>query len=150
MEKAIQHAKRITDQLSEFLKKDIAQPARMQTWRQEVEELKSRLQSPNTVISVVGDTGAGKSSLLNSLLGEESVLPTNGMRACTAVVVEIAYHEMDYFEAEIEFLAKDEWQQELKILLEDLIGMSSNPICNERKKKKKRFKDIKTWHCSSA
>lgn len=27
---------------------------------------------------------AGKSSLLNALLGEESILPTNGMRACTA------------------------------------------------------------------
>jgi GTPase SAR1 family protein len=32
---------------------------------------------------VVGNTGAGKSTLINGLLGESNVLPTNGMRACT-------------------------------------------------------------------
>jgi Fe-S cluster assembly ATPase SufC len=37
----------------------------------------------------VGDTGSGKSSLLNAVLGHPSLLPTSGMRACTAVVVEI-------------------------------------------------------------
>lgn len=36
-----------------------------------------------------GDTGAGKSSLLNALLGEEKVVPTNGMRACTAAIIEL-------------------------------------------------------------
>lgn len=41
------------------------------------------------VIGVVGDTGAGKSSCLNALLGEEEVLPQSGMRACTACVVEV-------------------------------------------------------------
>ncbi len=35
--------------------------------------------------------GAGKSSTINCLLGEENVLPVNGMRACTACVVEISY-----------------------------------------------------------
>jgi hypothetical protein len=57
VEKAIQYARKITDQLSEFLKRDIAQPARMETWRQELNNLKQKLASPNTVISVVGDTG---------------------------------------------------------------------------------------------
>ena len=38
-----------------------------------------------------GTTGAGKSSMLNALLGEENILPTNGMRACTASVIEISH-----------------------------------------------------------
>jgi hypothetical protein len=46
---------------------------------------------PEVVIGVVGDTGAGKSSLLNVLLGEAELLPTNGMRACTAAAVELSY-----------------------------------------------------------
>lgn len=33
---------------------------------------------PSTRIGVIGDTGAGKSSLINAALGEESILPTNG------------------------------------------------------------------------
>ena len=57
VEKAVQYARKITDQLSEFLTREIAQPARMETWRQELNALKQKLASPNTVISVVGDTG---------------------------------------------------------------------------------------------
>lgn len=35
--------------------------------------------------------GAGKSSTINALLGEEDIVPTNGMRACTACVVELSH-----------------------------------------------------------
>ena len=42
-------------------------------------------------VVVVGNTGAGKSTLINSLLGEANVLPTNGMRACTAVLIHMSY-----------------------------------------------------------
>jgi ABC-type transport system involved in cytochrome bd biosynthesis fused ATPase/permease subunit len=38
---------------------------------------------PGMTTVVVGNTGAGKSTLINGLLGESNVLPTNGMRACT-------------------------------------------------------------------
>ena len=46
---------------------------------------------PTVSIVVVGNTGAGKSTLLNALLDETAVLPTNGMRACTASLVEMRY-----------------------------------------------------------
>lgn len=58
------------------------------------------------VIGVVGDTGAGKSSMLNALLGEEEVLPQNGMRACTACVVEVSYAPSSAYAAEIDFVSE--------------------------------------------
>ncbi|XP_070574602.1 myosin-2 heavy chain-like isoform X2 [Ptychodera flava] len=91
-------------------------------WKDELKELQQKKTLPKTVIAVVGDTGAGKSSLMNALLDEEAVLPTSGMRACTAVVVEIINNESSSrYEAEIEFLSKKEWDDELKLLLNDLI-----------------------------
>ncbi len=38
-----------------------------------------------------GLQGAGKSTLLNALLDELNLIPTSGMRACTAVLVEIRH-----------------------------------------------------------
>ena len=46
-----------------------------------------------TVPSLQGDTGSGKSSTLNALLGEVCILPTNGMRACTAAIIELMAHD---------------------------------------------------------
>jgi len=69
--------------------------------------VEKRLELPATVIAVVGDTGAGKSSLMNAVLDHRSVLPTSGMRACTAVVVEVVQNNTSSeFEADIEFLQK--------------------------------------------
>jgi len=78
---------------------------------------------PQTVIAVVGDTGSGKSSLLNALLEHGNILPTSGMRACTAVVVRVSSNETsDNYEADVEFLAEKEWMDELQILLKELTG----------------------------
>lgn len=60
----------------------------------ELASLREQTQAlPGVSIVVVGNTGAGKSTLLNALLGESNVLPTNGMRACTAVRGQ--RHELD-------------------------------------------------------
>jgi predicted GTPase len=73
---------------------------------EEIGKLRQKLQSPKTVIAVVGDTGAGKSSLMNAVLDHAAILPTSGMRACTAVVVEISESTSGLFEADIEFLSE--------------------------------------------
>ncbi|KAJ9154757.1 Nuclear GTPase SLIP-GC [Pleurostoma richardsiae] len=56
----------------------------------------------------------------------ERFLPTNGVRACTAAVTEIAWNGSDdpqeYFRAEVEFISRENWKHELGILLGDLVG----------------------------
>lgn len=75
-----------------------------------------------TIIGVVGNTGAGKSSVINALLDEERIIPTNCMRACTAVVTEISYSDNEIpYHAEIEFIKAVDWEKELKTLFQDLI-----------------------------
>ncbi|KAM9165474.1 uncharacterized protein ACDP82_002418 isoform 2-T2 [Pangshura tecta] len=108
----------------------------MEEWREQIEKLQKDTKMPKTYIAVVGNTGAGKSSLLNALLDEEAVLPTSAMRACTAVVVEISKTGgKSLYEADVEFLSKDEWDNELKALLEDMKDKSGNlkKRCPDRK-----------------
>lgn len=77
---------------------------------------------PRTIIGVVGNTGAGKSSVINALLDEERLVPTNCMRACTAVVTELSYnYEQQPYRAQIEFVKPEEWRKELETLFHDLL-----------------------------
>ncbi|PSR90408.1 hypothetical protein BD289DRAFT_452420 [Coniella lustricola] len=94
-------------------------------WLSKINELlATRIETGRTVVAVVGPTGAGKSSLINSLLNEEELLPTNGYRACTAVATEIFYKECsnpaEAYGAEIQFCSKEEWEVELNHILADL------------------------------
>ncbi|ETE62382.1 GTPase SLIP-GC, partial [Ophiophagus hannah] len=95
--------------------------AHVEKWRDQIAALQKATKMPQTHIAVVGNTGAGKSCLLNALLDEEAMLPTSAMRACTAVVVEISRAaEGSPYEAEVEFLSREEWDKELAALLEDM------------------------------
>lgn len=72
-----------------------------------------------------GATGAGKSSVINAVLDEERLVPTSGLRACTASATEISYNYSDdpneLYRAEVEFISAEEWSRQLKAHLEDLI-----------------------------
>lgn len=68
------------------------------------------------IIGILGATGVGKSALMNAIVGEEILLPTSGMRACTAVIIEVAYntctnHE---FRAIVEFISREAWEDEIR------------------------------------
>lgn len=80
------------------------------------------------------NTGAGKSSVINAVLNQDRIVPTNCMRACTAVVTEISYNSDDIpYRAEIEFIQSSDWEKELKILFQDLLdgdGNISRECCN--------------------
>ncbi|XP_051774780.1 nuclear GTPase SLIP-GC-like isoform X1 [Erpetoichthys calabaricus] len=68
-------------------------------------------------IGIFGMTGTGKSSLINALLNEFDLLPTSSLEACTSCIVQVQAHEYSNFTAEIEFLSKEEWEDELKELV---------------------------------
>lgn len=92
-------------------------------WLTAIDRIKGYAARTKTVIGVVGNTGAGKSSVINAMLDEEQLLPTNTMRACTAVVTEISYNHEEgrNYRAEVEFIDEASWHAELKILFSDLV-----------------------------
>ncbi|KAG8162600.1 hypothetical protein KVR01_008365 [Diaporthe batatas] len=95
------------------------------SWLDTITQLESRAQPFKAIVGVVGNTGAGKSSVINALLDEERLLPTNCLRACTASPTEISYNRSDdpdeLFRAEIEFIAAEDWIKELATLFTDLL-----------------------------
>ena len=91
-------------------------------WLAAIIDTQKKAEQPKTIVGVVGNTGAGKSSVINAVLDEERLVPTNCMRACTAVATEISYNYInDLYRAEIEFITQLDWQRELNILLQDLL-----------------------------
>ncbi|XP_076609318.1 nuclear GTPase SLIP-GC-like isoform X2 [Chaetodon auriga] len=66
------------------------------------------------LVGVFGKTGAGKSSLINAIIGEKNLLPSGDISACTSVIIKVeANMHSTTYEAEIEFITKEDWQEEL-------------------------------------
>ncbi|THG92694.1 hypothetical protein EW026_g8299, partial [Hermanssonia centrifuga] len=98
---------------------ELGSKLRKDVWLREIESLQGQ-GAPTTMIAICGATGAGKSSILNAIL-DDNIVPTSGMRACTAVVTEIGYHPKKTIDADVSFLSEAEWRQELAVLLDDLV-----------------------------
>lgn len=91
-------------------------------WPAEISKVKAHAEPVRTLIGVLGAPGAGKTSLINAIVGEESLLPTNCMRASTAVVTEVAYndHSAAKYRAEIDFVSRSAWNAEVQVLVKDM------------------------------
>lgn len=80
---------------------------------------------PRRVLGVMGDSGCGKSSLINALIGED-ILPRSCIgEACTAVPVEVRYNtgtnENSRYRAIIHTITAEEWRTELELLVREVI-----------------------------
>jgi GTPase SAR1 family protein len=128
LEKGVEKGVAILDRLKLALApKNDSEPAEAGQWLQSIDNVRKQAVRTRTVIGVVGNTGAGKSSVINALLDEERLLPTNCMRACTAVITEISYnYDGTAYSAEIEFIAANDWRVELETLFKDLLDGSGN------------------------
>ncbi|XP_033998838.1 nuclear GTPase SLIP-GC-like isoform X2 [Trematomus bernacchii] len=98
------------DKLNKFLKNNIKH---LETDKREV-------------VGVFGRTGAGKSSLINAVIGEKDLLPSGSISACTSVMIKVeANMRNSKYEAEIEFITKEEWKEELWTLF-NFLGDNEN------------------------
>ncbi|KAI0440325.1 hypothetical protein F4803DRAFT_527987 [Xylaria telfairii] len=76
--------------------------------------------SSTRIVGFVGDSGAGKSSLLNSLLDCKNLArSSSGGLACTCVVTEFHYHEDEAFAIRVERFSETELMPQLEDLLRD-------------------------------
>ncbi|XP_014910966.1 nuclear GTPase SLIP-GC-like isoform X1 [Poecilia latipinna] len=66
------------------------------------------------LVGVFGKTGAGKTSLINAVIGVKKLLPSGDVDACTSVMIKVEANGLNSnYEAEIEFINKEEWEDEL-------------------------------------
>ncbi|KAI0502901.1 hypothetical protein F5B22DRAFT_631257 [Xylaria bambusicola] len=126
LENAVSVATGFLDQLQDAL--TTCESPEVDVWNETIVGLQARTAPTRTVVGVVGDTGAGKSSVINALLDEERLLPTNCLRACTASPTEVSFNYSDdpqeLYRAEVEFISADDWIRELQILFTDLLDGS--------------------------
>ena len=126
LEKSVEEGAKLLGNIQRTLEEQPSQEATQ--WLQAIENVQKQATRSRTVVGVVGATGAGKSSVINAMLDEERLVPTNCMRACTAVVTEISYNYEDGapYRADVEFISRDAWHKMLKVLFQDLLDGSGH------------------------
>jgi hypothetical protein len=130
LEAEVQTSVKVLDQIKLHLSNLPMQSQEAQQWLQQIENLRKQNVNEPTIIGVVGNTGAGKSSVINAMLDEERLVPTNCMRACTAVVTEMSWNSSDdenaKYRAAIEFIQPEDWEKELRVLFGELLDGNGN------------------------
>ncbi|KAI5461911.1 hypothetical protein BGZ63DRAFT_423233 [Mariannaea sp. PMI_226] len=90
----------------------------MQRLHKEAGELANFTYPSTRTVGFVGDSGVGKSSLLNSLLDFKGLARTsNSGEACTCVVTEYHFQEGNSFDIEVELFPTEEINEQLSVML---------------------------------
>ncbi|KAG9251325.1 uncharacterized protein F5Z01DRAFT_292574 [Emericellopsis atlantica] len=99
VENAAAHVNQLMDLLQQHADDAGAPPplkAALNSWIAEADETLQSHQDFQVLVGVVGQTGVGKTSLLNAMLGEYELLPSGHERAATAVCCKVAWnYDMD-------------------------------------------------------
>lgn len=92
----------------------VSYPLELASWCKELELIRSQVERPERVrIALIGSTGAGKSTFLNAVLGQE-VLPVGVMQPCTAFVTSVRHSDLPGFTVDVNFCSRDEWRAEVE------------------------------------
>jgi predicted GTPase len=83
-----------------------------------LDDLDQRAADLSTTIALLGDTNAGKSTLINALM-DGTVLPKSGVGVGTASMTSLTYQPSDSYVAEIQFATRGELTQQCMFLLDN-------------------------------
>lgn len=90
-------------------------------WETQLQALRHSAAEGETVsVAVLGGTGVGKSTLINTLLGVD-LLPTHSFRTCTSAAVEIRYAPTKQIAVLLEFISPESWEAEKQAFLAEII-----------------------------
>lgn len=84
-----------------------------------IDELDSIIETVSfKTVGFIGERGTGKTSILNSFLGEKDFLPTGRYSHTTAAITEVCGWNRNYFSASIYFIDMDDWNNDLQDYLQ--------------------------------
>lgn len=121
-----QYTEALTDKLSTVIQAFRKKESRPELaglfsrWEQQLTQMRSYAEEgENVSIALLGGTGAGKSTLINTLLGAD-LLPTHSFRTCTSAAVEISYSPTKQIAVQLEFISASSWEAEKEAFLEEI------------------------------
>ncbi len=89
-------------------------------WEERLDDVfDSGRERPDVRVALVGGVGAGKSTLINALIGAK-LLPVSNQKACTSAVTEVSFSDGPGYEAVIEFVTREDIRREVEGLLDDV------------------------------
>ncbi|KAG9237561.1 hypothetical protein BJ875DRAFT_481201 [Amylocarpus encephaloides] len=124
LEAEVKNSRSLLNTLMKHFKETSVESKDTKHWINAISALQKQNVDPPTIIGVVGNTGVGKSSVINAILDEERLVPTNCMRACTAVVTEMSWNNSDKpnakYRADIEFIDPKDWEKDSRMSVAEL------------------------------